>query len=97
MEKVKQTKEYAIYKKRSERFAVKDANGKWINGDEKTKILLSEKLIKAPVPKPKEEAAPKADESASEETVAEEEPKTETTSEEDSKSEDAGSEEKESA
>lgn len=64
MEKVKETKEFKIFKKRSGRFCVKAANGKWINGDEKAKILSGEKLITLPVAKPKEEAP--AEEAAAE-------------------------------
>ncbi|MDH3200042.1 MAG: hypothetical protein OEM15_04015 [Myxococcales bacterium] len=54
MEIVKKTEEYEIIKKRSGRYGVRDANRKWLNGDEKVKILLAEKLIKAPVQKKKE-------------------------------------------
>ncbi len=46
MESVKKTKEYNIYKKKSGRYAVKNAKGQPINKEEKIKILLSEKLIK---------------------------------------------------
>ena len=56
MEVVKKTNEYTIYQKRSKRYAVKDANKRWVKGDEKVKILLGEKLVKAPESKPKEEA-----------------------------------------
>ncbi len=55
MEVVKETKDFTIVKKRSGRFGVKNTAGKWINTDEKVKILLAEGLIKAPAPK-KEEA-----------------------------------------
>jgi len=40
MEIVKRTKEHTIYKKRSGRFGVQGLDKKWINGDEKTQILL---------------------------------------------------------
>jgi hypothetical protein len=46
MEKVKQTKEYKILKKRNGRYAVRTLKGKWVNGEDKVKVLLSEKLIK---------------------------------------------------
>ncbi|HAZ12865.1 MAG: hypothetical protein A2X86_21885 [Bdellovibrionales bacterium GWA2_49_15] len=52
---VKKTDAYTILKKRSGRFAVKAANGKWINAEEKVKILLGAGLIKAPA---KKKAAP---------------------------------------
>jgi hypothetical protein len=63
MNVVKKTNEYTIYQKRSNRYAVKDANKRWLNGDDKVKILLAEKLIKAPEPKPK---APPAEDAQTE-------------------------------
>ena len=83
MKTIKETKKYIIVEKRSNRYGVKDAETKkWINGDEKIKILLKEKLIKvaAPKPKPVEEAAP---EETTEETPTEE--ATEETKEDSSK------------
>lgn len=80
MESVKKTEEYEIVKKRSGRYAVRDAKRKWLKGDEKVNILLAEKLIKAPVPKAKEpEPAPEApavegSADAPDEAVAEEAP-----------------------
>jgi hypothetical protein len=44
---VKKTDQYTIYKKRNGRFGVLGKNKKWINGNEKAKILLNEGLIKA--------------------------------------------------
>ena len=66
MEIVKKTPEYEIIKKRSGRYGVRDANRKWVNGEEKVKILLAEKLIKAPEPKPAEADEPPAEEAAAE-------------------------------
>lgn len=57
METVKQTKEFKIFKKRNGRYGVKSSNGKWINGEEKVKILSTEGLIKLSAPKKKEEPA----------------------------------------
>ena len=51
MEIVKKTKTYTVIKKRSGRYGVLGANGKWINGNEKIKILLDEGIIKVPAPK----------------------------------------------
>ena len=51
MEIVKKTKTYTVIKKRTGRYGVLGANGKWINGNEKIKILLDEGLIKVPAPK----------------------------------------------
>jgi len=58
METVKTTENYTIFKKRSGRFGVKASNKKWINGEEKAKILSNEGLIKLSVAaeKPAEEA-----------------------------------------
>ena len=55
METVKSTKEFKIMKKRSGRFGVKNDKGKWINGEDKVKILSAEGLIKVSVPKKVEE------------------------------------------
>lgn len=55
MEVVKQTNDVTIFKKRNGRYGVKDAKGKWINKEEKVKVLTSEGLIKVDAPKPKEE------------------------------------------
>ncbi|MCG6970699.1 MAG: hypothetical protein LJE85_13115 [Gammaproteobacteria bacterium] len=57
MDVIKKSADYTIYQKRSNRYAVKDANNRWVHGDDKVKILLAEKLVKAPAPKPKEEPA----------------------------------------
>ena len=50
MEEIKNTKEYTIFKKRSGRYAVVDAQGKPVNGKHKSEILFAEKLIKTPPP-----------------------------------------------
>ncbi|MBA6413738.1 hypothetical protein H2508_11520 [Parahaliea sp. F7430] len=67
MKLVKKTAEYSIYKRGDERYAVKDANKKAINGEEKAKILAAEGLIKLTAPSPKaEEPAEDAAEEAAE-------------------------------
>ena len=78
METVKATKEFKIFKKRNGRDGVKNDKGKWINGDEKVKILSAEGLIKVSIPKKKEEPPAEeapveagAPEEAAEETPAE--------------------------
>ncbi len=58
MEKVKTCGEYTIYKKRSGRYGVHNQKHQWVNGEEKSKLLAAEGLIKLTVAKPKEEAAP---------------------------------------
>ena len=54
MAKKKSDKPYTLQKKRSGRYAVIGKNGKYINGDEKTEILLKEGVIKKPAKKAKE-------------------------------------------
>ncbi len=59
-------KTYSIDKKRSGRYSVIGANGKYINGPAKTEILVKEGLVKTGLPKKAEEApavaeAPAAD------------------------------------
>ncbi len=82
METVKKTDNYTVFKKRNGRFSVQGKNKKWINGDEKAKILADEGLIKLSVaaPAPVEEApveeapaeeAPAADEAPAEEAQPE--------------------------
>jgi len=61
MNLIKKTSEYKIFKRGDERFAVQDATGKPVNGEEKVKILLAEELITVTLP-----AAPVAEEVAEE-------------------------------
>lgn len=70
MKTVKKTAEYTIYQKRNGRFAVKGADKKWVNKDDKVAILLDAGLIKVTLPaeKPAEEAP--AEEAAAEEASA---------------------------
>lgn len=74
MKVVKSTAEYTIYQKRNQRYGVKNADKKWVNGEEKVKILLAESLVKAPQPKAEPEPEPAAEEAAGdgEESQAEE-------------------------
>ena len=87
MNLIKKTNEYKIFKRGDERFAVQDATGKPVNGEEKVNILLAEELIKVTLPgaAPAEEApaeeAP-AEEATAEESSAEDEAPAETTDEE---------------
>lgn len=71
MEVVKTTDNYTVVKKRNGRYGVKNKSKKWVNADEKVKILLAEGLIKVSVAaeKPAEEAP---EEAAAEETSTEE-------------------------
>ena len=68
MNRIKKTNEYKLFKRGDGRFAVRDASGKSVNGEEKIKILLSEALIKTATP-----AEPGAEESVAEEKAVIEE------------------------
>lgn len=46
MEIVKKTDSYSIVKKRSGRYGVLSSSNKWVNADEKIKVLAAEGLIK---------------------------------------------------
>ena len=73
MKVTKKTAEYTVYQKRNNRYAVKGADSKWLNGDEKVKVLLAEGLIKLTAAAAKEEAPaeePAADEAAADEAPA---------------------------
>jgi len=62
MAKKNAKKDYTLQKKRSGRYAVIGKDGKYINGDAKTEILLKEGVIKKPVVKKKKEEEPAAEE-----------------------------------
>ncbi len=60
MKVVKKTDEYTIFQRGDERYAVKDANKKPINGEDKVRILVEEGLLKValpPEPEPEVEEA----------------------------------------
>ena len=63
MKLIKKTADYKIYVRGDDRYAVQDANGKPVNGEEKVRILVEEDLIKVTLPSPKEEA-PEAEDAA---------------------------------
>jgi hypothetical protein len=50
MKLVKKTALYSIYQRGDNRFAVKDARKKAVNGEEKTRILVEEELVKVATP-----------------------------------------------
>lgn len=50
MKLVKKTDAYSIFQRGDERYAVKDAAKKAVNGEEKVRILLEEGLIKVAEP-----------------------------------------------
>ncbi len=76
MKLIKKTDDYSIYQRGDDRYAVKDAGKKPVNGDDKVRILLAEGLIKvaepAAAPEPEPEAAEaEAAEEAAEDTAEE--------------------------
>jgi len=87
MKLVKKTAEYKIFRRGDERYAVQDAAGKAVNGEEKVRILLAEELITATLPAAPVEEAPAeeaeaADEAPAAEDAAEEAPVAEDAAEE---------------
>ena len=49
---IKKTAEYKIFMRGDDRYAIQDASGKPVNGEEKVRILVEEDLIKATLPSP---------------------------------------------
>ena len=84
MEIVKKTDKYTIFKKKTGRYSVKDDSKKYMNGEEKIKILVEEGLIKISPKKVKEEA-PAEEAPVEEEAPAEEESEEKDSSENESK------------
>ena len=72
MKLIKKTADYKVFMRGDERYAVQDASGKPINGEEKVNILVAEELIKVVVPSPKEEAPAAAENAEAEEAPADE-------------------------
>ena len=67
MKVIVKTDEYTIFQKRNERYAVRNAERDWVNGNEKVAILLEHKLIDVPEPKaPEPEEAEAAEEATAE-------------------------------
>ena len=81
MKLVKKTDDYSIYQRGDDRYAVKDGNKNAVNGEEKTRILAEEGLIKVAVAAAPAEEAP-AEEAPAEEAPAEEAPAEEAPAEE---------------
>ena len=67
MKTIKKTAEYTILKRTDGRYAVQGNNKKFINGEDKVKILTEEGLLTVPAPKPAEPDAAAA--SATEEAA----------------------------
>ena len=72
MKLVKKTEQYSIFQRGDQRYAVKDAHKKPVNGEEKARILLAEELVKAPlVARPPAVAVPAEEAPAAEASAAE--------------------------
>ena len=101
MKLVRKTADYKIFLRGDNRYAVQDASGKPVNGEEKVNILIAEDLVKvtapqevepevveeAPAEEPAVEEAPAAEEPAEEEAPAEEPAEEEAPAEEPAKEE----------
>ena len=97
MKLVRKTAEYKIFLRGDNRYAVQNANGKPVNGEEKVNILIAEELIKVTAPT---EATPAVEEivedvaaEAAEELAAEEEAPAEEPAEEEAPAEEPAEEE----
>lgn len=70
MKVVTRTDEYTIYKKRNQRYAVRDKNKQWVRGEDKVAILLAHDLVPISAPKgpdhPEEPPAESSGEAAAE-------------------------------
>jgi hypothetical protein len=65
MKLVKKTEQYSIYQRGDDRYAVKNAHKKPVNGEEKVRILVAEDLVKVARPaKPAVEEAPEVEAAA---------------------------------
>ena len=67
MKLIRRTADYKVFMRGDERYAVQDAKGKPINGEEKVHILVAEELIKVTVPRPTEEAPAEAEDACADE------------------------------
>lgn len=71
MKLVKKTADYKIFVRGDDRYAVQDASGKPVNGEEKVRILVAEDLIKVTLPDPsKQDQSEAEDAPAAEDTAA---------------------------
>ena len=69
MKVVKKTEKYTIFHRNDDRYAVKDLAKKYINGVEKTRILIEEGLVNAVLPEEKAEVNSDAEQTKGEEQV----------------------------
>ena len=90
MKLVRKTADYKIFLRGDNRYAVQDASGKPVNGEEKVNILIAEDLVKVTAP---QEVEPEVVEEAPAEEPAEEEAPAEEPAEEEAPAEEAPAEE----
>ena len=90
MKLVRKTADYKIFLRGDNRYAVQNANGKPVNGEEKVNILIAEELIKVTAPT---EAAPEVVEEAAADEMPAEEPAAEEPAEEEAAAEEPAEEE----
>ena len=69
MKVVKKTETYTIFHRNDNRYAVKDLAKNYINGTEKTRILIEEGLVNAVLPQEKVEATSDAEQTEGEQIV----------------------------
>lgn len=69
MQVVKKTAEYTVFKRADGRYAVQGSNKKFINGEDKVKILIAEGYLTAPQPKPAEPEEASAEETAADDAT----------------------------
>ncbi len=87
MKLVRKTADYKIFLRGDNRYAVQDASGKPVNGEEKVNILIAEDLVKVTAP---QEVEPEVvEEAPAEEPAVEEAPAAEEPAEEEAPAEDA--------
>ena len=72
MKEIKSVGGNKIFEKKSGRYAVKDSNKKFVNGDDKAKILADAGLVKIPEAKAAPAEEPAAEDAPAEEASAEE-------------------------
>ena len=82
MKVVAKSDEYTIYQRRDQRYAVKDGERHWVNGDAKVAILLEHKLIDVVAPKPAPAPEPEVVEASAPEAPVAEAPAEEAAAEE---------------
>jgi hypothetical protein len=46
MQQVKKTGDYTVFQKKSGRYAVQGKDKKWLHGEDKTRVLVDEQLVK---------------------------------------------------